>query len=69
MNHSRTELTETSTSDDLVVGVDMGGTKILASVITADGKIISQSKTATRADKGANKVIDRIARCIREAIG
>ena len=69
MKHSQTQLTETSTSDDLVVGVDMGGTKILASVISADGSIISQSKTATRADKDANDVIDRIAQCIREAIG
>lgn len=68
MKHSQTRLTEISSPDDLVVGVDMGGTKILASVINAAGRIISQSKTATKADKDVKKVIDRIARCIRKAI-
>lgn len=69
MNQPQTRLTEISTSvDDFVVGVDMGGTKILASVINEAGRIISQSKTATRADKDASKVINRIARCVRKVI-
>jgi glucokinase len=70
MSDPQARLTGISTSDDnFVVGVDMGGTKILASVINVVGGIISQSKTATRADKGASEVIDRIVRCIRKAIG
>lgn len=55
-------------NDDYVVGVDMGGTKILAAVINAKGKIVQQAKRATKPKKGADEVIKRIARCIREAI-
>ncbi len=69
MSDPQARLTGISTSDDdFVVGVDMGGTKILAAVINVAGEIISQSKTATKADKDVGKVIDRIARCIRKAI-
>ena len=55
-------------NDDYVVGVDMGGTKILAAVINAEGEIVQQAKTATKPKKGPHTVIKRIARCIREAI-
>ncbi len=55
-------------NDDYVVGVDMGGTKILAAVINARGEIVQQAKTATKPKKGPDAVIERIARCIREAI-
>ena len=56
-------------NDDYVVGVDMGGTKILAAVINAKGEIVQQAKTATKPKKGADEVIKRITRCIVEAIG
>ncbi len=55
-------------NDDYVVGVDMGGTKILAAVINAKGEIVQQAKKATKPKKGADAVIERIARCIREAV-
>jgi glucokinase len=55
-------------NDDYVVGVDMGGTKILAAVINAKGEIVQQAKTATKPKKGSDEVIKRIARCIGEAI-
>ena len=55
-------------NDDYVVGVDMGGTKILAAVINAKGKIVQQAKTATKPKKGSDEVIKRIVRCIGEAI-
>lgn len=54
-------------NDDYVIGVDMGGTKILAAVINAEGEIISQSKIATKAQKASDEVINRIARCIQDA--
>ena len=69
MNHARARFSKIHPSDNFVVGVDMGGTKILASVVNSAGRIISRSKTATRADKDAHEVIDRIARCVRKAIG
>ena len=55
-------------NDDYVVGVDMGGTKILAAVIDAEGEIVQQAKRATKPKKGPEEVIERITRCIREAI-
>ena len=55
-------------NDDYVVGVDMGGTKILAAVIDAKGEIVEQAKRATKPKKGPEEVIERITRCIREAI-
>ena len=55
-------------NDDYVVGVDMGGTKILAAVIDAKGEIVQQTKRATKPKKGPEEVIERITRCIREAI-
>ena len=51
-----------------VIGVDMGGTKILSAVIDADGNILGTAKVPTKADKGASEVIDRIADSIRKAI-
>jgi len=32
---------------DLLLGIDLGGSKILAGVVTADGKILSRAKTPT----------------------
>ncbi|MDE0554413.1 MAG: ROK family glucokinase [Candidatus Poribacteria bacterium] len=54
--------------DANVIGVDMGGTKILSAVIDAEGQILGTAKVPTKADKGAAEVIDRIADCIRKAI-
>ena len=51
-----------------VVGVDMGGTKILAAVVDASGNIISTAKIPTQADNNTTIVIDRIADCIQEVI-
>jgi len=52
-----------------VVGVDMGGTKILSAVIDADGNILGTAKVPTKADEGTAVVIDRIADAIQKAIG
>ena len=51
-----------------VIGVDMGGTKILSAVIDAEGNILGTAKVPTKADKGASEVIDRIADCVQKAI-
>ncbi len=51
-----------------VVGVDMGGTKILAAVVDASGDILSTAKIPTQAKDDTSIVIDRIAECIQEAI-
>lgn len=51
-----------------VIGVDMGGTKILSAVIDAEGNILGTAKVPTKADRGASEVIDRIARSVQKAI-
>lgn len=51
-----------------VVGVDMGGTKILAAVVDAEGDILSTAKIPTQAKNGTSNVIDRIADSIQQAI-
>ena len=52
-----------------VVGVDMGGTKILSAIIDAEGNILGTAKIPTQADEGTSVVIDRIADSIQKAIG
>ena len=54
--------------EDYVVAVDIGGTKILATVIGSDGQIVSRCKRMTRAEKSADEVINRISDCISESI-
>ena len=51
-----------------VIGVDMGGTKILSAVIDAEGNILGTAKVSTKAGRGAVAVIDRISNCIRQAV-
>lgn len=50
-----------------VVGVDMGGTKILAAVVRDDGKIVASAKKQTRAENGPDQVIARIRETVRLA--
>ena len=51
-----------------VVGVDMGGTKILSAVIDAEGNILGTAKVSTKADERTSVVIGRIAESIQKAI-
>jgi glucokinase len=51
-----------------VVGVDLGGTKILAAVFGPDGRDVGRAKKKSGArGREAGPVIDRIAECVREA--
>ena len=55
-------------SDNPVIGVDLGGTKILAGVVDANGALLGQSKRPTKPSAGVDVVIDRMAKTVREAI-
>ncbi|MFN3408013.1 MAG: ROK family protein [Limisphaerales bacterium] len=60
---------EPNAKSDYVVGVDLGGTKILAGVFTADGlKCVGKAKLSTKPGRGTEAVMDRIARCVRDAL-
>ena len=62
-------MSEASNKADYVVGVDLGGTKILSGVFHQSSlECIGVAKVSTKAQRGPNAVIERIARCVRDAI-
>ena len=54
-------------SGPYVIGMDLGGTKILAAVVDEQGEIVTEAKQKTRAEKGPDTVIGRIAETARQA--
>jgi glucokinase len=61
-------MAEASAKPPLYVGVDLGGTKILAGVFTAQFKLLAKSKLSTKGERGPAAVLERIARCVRDAV-
>ena len=59
---------ETSTKSDYVVGVDVGGTKILAGIFNGSLECIGVAKVSTKPQRGMQAVVDRIERCVRDAV-
>lgn len=57
-----------TTNAPLFVGIDLGGTKTLAAVGTADGKIISAVTNPSRADQSAEVIVDVMADTARQAV-
>src|SRR5205085_11940664 len=51
-----------------VVGVDLGGTKILAAVFAADNTILGRAKVPTPAHEGEAAILQAILACADEAI-
>jgi glucokinase len=51
-----------------VVGVDLGGTKILSAVFDGKLRLLSREKKNTRPELGAEGVLDRVAECVSEAL-
>lgn len=51
-----------------LVGVDLGGTKILTGVFDRQLNSVGQAKLRTKPERGAAGVIERIARCVRDAL-
>ena len=58
---------EVNSKAEYLLGVDLGGTKILAGVFTNSLKCLSRAKTSTKAERGPAAVIERIARCAQDA--
>ncbi len=55
-------------SNDLVVGVDLGGTKILAAVVDGEGKVVAEAKRKTKPETGIESVIGRIVKTVDDAV-
>ncbi|MFC1913271.1 ROK family protein [Chloroflexota bacterium] len=51
-----------------LLAVDLGGTKILATLISAEGKILARKKTLTLANAGAQPVINRMLTTIDQLL-
>ncbi len=50
------------------VGVDLGGTKIYAGVFNPAMQCIGNARISTKAQRGPDAVIERIARCVKDAV-
>lgn len=61
-------MAETSSKQDLIVGVDLGGTKVLAGVFGPQLKLVATSKLSTKSDRGYDAVVERIARGVMDAV-
>ncbi len=51
-----------------LVGVDLGGTKILAGVFDAKYECLARIKISTKPERGPEGVIERVARCVRDVV-
>ncbi|MEW6357751.1 MAG: ROK family protein [Planctomycetota bacterium] len=54
--------------DRPVIGIDLGGTKILAAVVAPGGKIVGRSKARTQSEEGPDAVIARMIGCAKGAV-
>lgn len=59
---------EAAANPQFVVGVDFGGTKIYAGVFNESLHCVGTSKISTKANRGPDGVIERLARCIADAV-
>jgi glucokinase len=57
-----------STKATHLVGVDLGGTKILAGVFKQDYECLARIKISTKPERGPAGVIERVVRCVRDAV-
>lgn len=53
---------------EYVVGVDLGGTKILAGVFDTQLHCLARNKMSTKSERGPEAVVERIARCVKDAV-
>src|SRR5499427_939699 len=61
-------MAETNTKAEHYVGLDLGGTKILAGVFDHSLECIGTAKLSTKSQRGVDKVVERIARCAQDAV-
>ncbi len=61
-------MAETNSKAEYLVGVDLGGTKILAGIFSSSLKPLGRSKMSTKPERGPGAVIERIAHCVQDAV-
>ena len=50
------------------VGVDLSAPKMLAGAVTPEGKLLGKVKFSAKPDRGPKVLLERVARCIRDAV-
>jgi glucokinase len=60
-------MAETTPKAEYTIGVDVGGTKILAGIFDSHLRCLGRAKLSTKPERGVEAVIDRIARCAQDA--
>src|SRR5512136_427691 len=61
-------MAETTGKAEYFVGLDLGGTKILAGVFKNSLECIGTAKLSTKSQRGVGAVIERVARCVQDAV-
>src|SRR5512137_682318 len=61
-------MAETSNKGEYIVGVDLGGTKILSGVFKNSLECVGTAKLSTKAQRGVEPVVERVARCVQDAV-
>jgi glucokinase len=61
-------MAESTSKAEYYVGVDLGGTKVLSGVFKNSLECIGTAKVSTKAQRGVDKVIERVARSIQDAV-
>ncbi len=59
---------EAVSKGEYVVGVDIGGTKIYAGVFDGSFECVGTARVSTKAERGPDSVIERIVRCVLDAV-
>lgn len=61
-------MSDTNSKAEYIVGVDLGGTKIFAGVFKHSLEPVGTSKLSTKSQRGVDEVIERVARCVQDAV-
>ena len=60
-------MAESGSKPEYLMGVDVGGTKIYAGIFDSSLDCLGTARVSTKAQRGPDEVIERIARCVRDA--
>ena len=61
-------MADTTGKREYFIGVDLGGTKILAGVFTPQLKCLGKVKMSTKPERGPDGVLERVARCVQAVV-
>ena len=53
----------------LTIGVDLGGTKLLAATVDAEGGVLESVRSATAPERGFEGVVDALVAAIQDGLG